>query len=131
MHVIINGHIFTTKIANSPKEIAIGMMNSTFDNTFDSMLFVLEKKHFEPVAYNSEKKYNNKTCFWMKNCIIPLDMIFIKNKMIQQIFHSSEPCPLGNSCKSYCGFADYVLEVQGGTCKSLGFSIGNIVQFTR
>ena len=143
MHTIINNHIFRTKIVNTPEKIQQGMMGATFDETFDSMLFVFPKKMEDPQAYDESNIYgdmqyesiakerNKYHCFWMKNCIIPLDMIFIKNNIVQEVHHSCEPCLVENNCKNYCGFADYVLEVAGGTCKNYGIGIGNIVNFRK
>lgn len=140
IHTIINGHIFTSKIVDTPDRISRGMMGSKFDKTFNSMLFVFPKNDSEPLAYDSydtvKYEYANETrknyhCFWMKNCIIPLDMIFIKNNIVQQVHHSCQACLTDNNCTSYCGFADCVLEVDGGTCKRLGITVGNIVKFSK
>jgi hypothetical protein len=143
IHTIINNYIFTTKLVYTPHDIQQGMMNSRFGKDFDSMLFVFPKENSEPTAYDDADVYimmqydsivnvrKNYHCFWMKNCIIPLDMIFIKNNIVQQVHHSSEPCSIGKECETYCGFADFVLEVDGGTCKRCGISIGSIVKFTK
>ena len=67
MNISIGDNTFKIKLAISEKERANGMMKKRFDDTFDGMLFL-------------EKSGNH--CFWMKNCIISLDIIFIKNNII-------------------------------------------------
>ena len=106
----IGDYIFTTKIVSTPEDVQNGMMHSHFDRNFNAMFFVL-----------SENKMQS---FWMKNCIIPLDMIFIdKNMVITTIQHSCMPCnsELNDNyiCPNYSGFGNFVIEVEGGTCKRL------------
>ena len=72
MKLSINGNIFKVKIQTSPEETQEGMMFKKFNKTFNGMLFVMK---------------NQEHCFWMKNCIIPLDIIFIDNDVITKIHH--------------------------------------------
>ena len=111
MRLTINDNKFKIKVLTSPKEIKRGMMNRTFDETFNGMLFVM----------NSQEH-----CFWMKNCIIPLDIIFISDDKITKIHHNCQPSNDEN-LKSYCGYGDYIFEVEGGTCKNLGIRKGDNV----
>jgi uncharacterized membrane protein (UPF0127 family) len=60
----------------------------------------------------------------MKNCIIPLDIIFIDNDTITEIHSNCPPCKT-KDCENYCGEGDMILELQGGTCKDLGIKIGD------
>ena len=111
----INNHIFKTKVVTSPKNIKNGMMGRNFDNNFDSMLFVMNG------PYHS---------FWMKNCIIPLDVIFIHNKTITGIHHNCPPCfDINENCTRYSGVGELVIEVKSGTCKKLGLMPGQTVKF--
>jgi uncharacterized membrane protein (UPF0127 family) len=66
--------------------------------------------------------------FWMKNCIVPLDIIFIENGEITKIHHNCEPC---SKCKKYEGTGSLVIEMPGGLCKHLNIKKGNIVSFGR
>jgi uncharacterized membrane protein (UPF0127 family) len=54
----------------------------------------------------------------MKHCIIPLDILIIKNNVIVNIH---EKCPPSNDddCPSYCGRGNIVLEIAGGSCEEL------------
>ena len=48
--------------------------------------------------------------FWMKNCLIPLDLYFIVNNKVTKVYKNCEPCYTTN-CKSYMGIADTVVEL--------------------
>lgn len=62
--------------------------------------------------------------FWMKDCLIPLDIIFCDNNQIVKIFHNCPPCG-EESCKQYSHSGNLVLEVAGGTCNQNGISVGD------
>ncbi|MDC0737423.1 DUF192 domain-containing protein [Cognatishimia sp. SS12] len=61
--------------------------------------------------------------FWMKNTLIPLDIIFLdQNGIVVNIHHSARPfdeTPLPSRAP-----ARYVLEVNGGLAKALGITVG-------
>jgi hypothetical protein len=69
--------------------------------------------------------------FWMKNTIIPLDMIFIgADKRIVRIHHDVQPCKVAD-CPSYPanGKSLYVLEVAGGVARQHGLKEGDVLRF--
>ena len=77
------------------------------------MLFVFEK----------EDVYQ----FWMKDTLIPLDMIWIdEGGKIVFIKENAEPCE-SEPCESFVpdGKAKYVLEINGGMTKLRGIDIGD------
>ena len=88
-------------------------MGKTFDESFQALLFLMGGK---------------KQCFWMKNCIIPLDIIIIQNNKIQTIHHDCPPCE-EDPCQTYCGHGNIVLELLGGTCYELGIEEGDDVEY--
>ena len=113
MLVKINNSEFKVKVCNSPREIATGMMNRNFTD-FNGMLFFMKDKLHS---------------FWMKNCIIPLDIIFIDNNLIiTSIHHNCEPCE-SEPCDNYEGKGKYVLEVPSGTCKTEDINEGDNCEF--
>ena len=114
MKVKINKNIFKVKTLIDENSQSIGMMRKTFDSTFNGLLFLMGGK---------------KQCFWMKNCLIPLDIIFIKNNVIVNIHHNCPPCNDEFDCPSYCGNGNIVLEVEGGTCELLGIEAGDSVEY--
>ena len=89
------------------------MMFRNFDETFNALLFLMGGKE---------------QCFWMKNCIIPLDIIIIKNNTITTIHHDCLPCE-EPPCETYCGPGNIVLELMGGTCVELGIEEGDEVEY--
>jgi uncharacterized membrane protein (UPF0127 family) len=113
MQVKINDNIFNVKTLVDKKSQAIGMMYKRFDSTFDGLLFLMGGK---------------KQCFWMKNCIIPLDIIIIKNNVIVNIHFDCPPCN-EDPCLSYCGRGNIVLELEGGTCEDLNIQPGDSVEY--
>ena len=113
MKVKINNNIFKVKTLIDAKSQSFGMMRRKFDKSFNGLLFLMD---------------GDKQCFWMKNCIIPLDIIMIKNNVIVNIHFNCPPCN-EDDCPSYCGNGNIVLEVLGGTCEKLGIEPGNSVEY--
>lgn len=103
------------ELALSKERQARGLMYRSSLCEYCGMLFV----------YDSDTT----TGFWMKNCEIPLDIIFIsKGGVIVDIKEhfqpcSNDPCPTYEPITSY----RYVLEVPGGWCKEKGIRIGHTV----
>jgi len=114
MKVKINKNIFKVKTLIDEKSQSIGMMGKTFDETFNGLLFLMGGK---------------KQCFWMKNCLLPLDIIVIKNNVIVNIHHSCPPCDDEFDCPSYCGNGNIVLEVEGGTCEIKNIQAGDSIEY--
>lgn len=66
--------------------------------------------------------------FWMRNTLIPLDMLFIDGKgKIVSIQENAEPRTL--SSRPSAAPATYVLEVPGGWCAKNGVKAGGTVVF--
>lgn len=66
--------------------------------------------------------------FWMRNTLIPLDMLFIDGKgKIVSIQENAEPRTL--SSRPSAAPATYVLEVAGGWCAKNGVKAGGTVVF--
>lgn len=69
--------------------------------------------------------------FWMKNCRISLDMIFIdSSRRIVGIVENAPPCRF-DPCPSYGpdALARYVLEVAGGQAGAHGLKKGDVLRF--
>ena len=125
IHTRINQDIFKTKVLISDKEREKGMMGKTFNSGFSAALFVMNKN-------NAKNKTNDniRHSFWMAGCIIPLDIIFVKNGKITGIHHSCPPCTSA-PCRRYSGVGDYVIEMPGGTCKKMNIKRNAVVDFCR
>lgn len=113
MIVKIQNKEFKSKVLLDKKSQMLGMMNKTFDENFQGMLFLMG---------------GQRQCFWMKNCIIYLDIIIIKNNTIMKIHHDCPPCE-EDYCPSYCGEGNIVFEIEGGTCEHLGIKEGDQVSY--
>ena len=113
MVVKINNINLNCKVVSTPEKTIEGMMNKTFD-VFDCMLFLLPKFGLQS--------------FWMKNCIIPLDILFIDDNHIESISHNCPPCK-SDDCPSYKGYGSMVLELPSGYCKKNGITIGDKINF--
>jgi uncharacterized protein len=70
--------------------------------------------------------------FWMKNCLINLDMVFLRNGKVIEIAHNVPPCQK-EPCPVYGTPAevDQVIELRGGRARELGIKPGDrlIVEF--
>ena len=62
--------------------------------------------------------------FWMKDCKIPLDIMFLSNNIVNDIHHNCQPCDTEN-CERYNGNGNVVLEFNGGFCKSNNIKKGD------
>jgi uncharacterized membrane protein (UPF0127 family) len=79
----------------------------------DGMLFVFEEDEVQS--------------FWMKNTLIPLDMIFIdKDLVVVGVVENAEP--LTTSGRGVNKESRYVLEVNGGYAKAKGIGAGTKVE---
>jgi len=114
--VCIKENCFDVEIADTAKEREIGLMNREHLAKNSGMLFVFEK----------EDIYN----FWMKNTLIPLDIIWIDgNNKIIFIKENAEPCKI-EQCETFepKQKAKYVLEINGGLADELGIEIGDEIE---
>lgn len=104
---------FVVEIADSPQERARGLMFVEDLPTLSGMLFIYE----QPQAVS----------FWMKNTLIPLDMIFTAPDGEILSIHENAipgdltPIPGGDGVQM-------VLEINGGMTRRLGVSVGDIMQ---
>lgn len=106
-------HHFKVEYALTPDEQARGLMHRTELAPNAGMLFVF--------PYESEKS------FYMKNTLIPLDMIFIrKDGRIHHIHENAIPHDLTSIPSNGPAYA--VLELNGGTSSRLGIRAGDMVK---
>ncbi len=113
----IGKNLFTVEIADSDQERRRGLMfrNSLGENR--GMLFIHDREDF----------YG----YWMKNCKISLDIIFIgRNRRVVDIHENVPPCYYF-PCPSYRTSepALYVLELKGGRASQIGLVKGRVIRF--
>ena len=107
-------HSFQVEIANNEASREKGLMYRRFMPADRGMLFEFERD--EPVA------------FWMKNTLIPLDMIFIgADGAVVDVHERAVPLSLDPIESKVPARA--VLEVNGGTVARLGLKVGDVVHY--
>tara|TARA_Y100000310_G_scaffold193365_1_gene193335 strand:- start:2029 stop:2448 length:420 start_codon:yes stop_codon:yes gene_type:complete len=105
------------EIADDFSERTQGLMFRTSLNKNSGMLFVFEEEE--------------KHAFWMKNTLIPLDMVFISEDLEIVDIKNAVPCEEDN-CESYAPKekAKYVLEVNGDFTTKNNINIGDKIRLS-
>ncbi|MEG4801421.1 DUF192 domain-containing protein [Microcoleus sp. ARI1-B5] len=100
------------EVAKTPQEQAIGLMFRTELPDDRGMLF--------PIAPARNVR------FWMKNVLIELDMVFLREGVVQAIIPNVPPC-LSDTCPNYGPDVpvDGVIELKGGRAAQLGIKVGD------
>ena len=105
-------HVFSVELATTDEERERGLMFRKELPDGHGMLFDFETER--------------SVAMWMKNTLIPLDMIFIRaDGRIANIAESTEP--MSTRVIPSRGAVRAVLEVAGGTAKRLGIEVGDRV----
>jgi uncharacterized membrane protein (UPF0127 family) len=103
------------EVAKTAEQQDIGLMYRTSLPDDRGMLF--------------EFKSARKVSFWMKNCQISLDMIFLRDGVVEAIELSAPPCT-ADPCPSYGPNTaiDQVIELRGGRATELGVKVGDRIE---
>jgi uncharacterized protein len=111
-YTVINSSRIELEVAQTPAQQEIGLMFRTSIANNRGMLFPFNPAR--PVG------------FWMKNCLMALDMVFIRSERVIDIRANVPPCRQ-DPCPSYGPKApvDHVLELGAGRAASLGLQIGD------
>jgi len=111
--------VFECEIADTFDERSQGLIYREEIDDDKGMLFV----------YNT----SDMRCFWMKNCLIPLDIIFIdEDNRIINIEHGQVQYDIDDSeLNRYCSQrpAKYVVEINQGICEDYNIISGGTVKF--
>ena len=112
--VALHGTTFSTEFAVSDAEREHGLMDRTHMDADHGMLFIFPGD--EPRS------------FWMKNTLIPLDLIFVaEDGRVTGVVARATPGDL--TPRSAGGPSRYVLEVNGGWAEARGVAAGDRVRF--
>ena len=101
---------FTVEVADDPGERSQGLMNRESMARSAGMLFVYQR--------------TGRVAFWMRNTLIPLDMLFADERGVVTRIHSNAipldetPIPGGDAIR-------YVVEINGGLARQLGIGAGS------
>jgi uncharacterized protein len=116
--VTIAGQNIQLEVARTPGEQSTGLMYRTELAPNRGMLFVFSPPR--PVS------------FWMKNTLIPLDMVFLSNGVVKYIGEKIPPCKV-EPCPGYGPAPDIaidnVLELPSGRVAQLRLKVGDRLKF--
>ena len=102
------------EIVDTPEKRSAGLMYREKLGSNRGMFFIFEREQT--------------LTFWMKNTLIPLDMIFMDgNYKIVDINENAQPCESGKICMLYVSRkpAKYVLEVNAGFVEKNNLKTGD------
>ena len=107
-----SGAVFNVEVAKTDQEKSKGLMFREQMPKDDGMLFFFDDE-------------SPKT-FWMKNTLLPLDMIFIDADMVVVEIKANVPPCKEDPCPTYESEpAKYVLEINGGVAEKKNINIGD------
>ena len=109
----IGTRTFRVEVARSDEEQQRGLMFRTEMGADEGMIFLRE-----PADY---------AAFWMRNTVIPLDIIFIGND--RRILNIQHGVPYDETPLPSSGVALAVLELNGGRAEALGIKPGDRVEW--
>lgn len=105
---------FQAEVADTAAERARGLMFRERMEEDHGMLFLFPGE--------------SQQSFWMRNTLIPLDMIFIRSdRTILGVVENAEPRT--DTPRSVPGLSQFVLEINGGLSAELGIEAGQTVRF--
>lgn len=111
--VCFKDYCFLAELAQTAQERSRGLMFRKDLAENQAMLFIFETEDIYP--------------FWMKNTLIPLDIIWLaQDQKVVFISKNSQPC-FQEICPSITpdGKAFYVLELKAGKAEEMGLGIGD------
>ncbi len=114
--ILANGSRVEIEVVSDPETRAQGLMFRSSLSPDRGMLFVFPTQDLYP--------------FWMKNTLIPLDMIWIdRNRKVVFVASDVPPCT-ADPCASYppSGAALYVLELAAGQAAARSIRPGDVVR---
>jgi uncharacterized protein len=111
----IANQLFELEVAQTPRQQEFGLMYRTFMPLNRGMLFPFQPA--QPVK------------FWMKHCLISLDMIFLRQGTVVAIAAKAPPCEK-TPCPVYGPDepVDQVIEVKGGRTAEISLKVGSKVE---
>lgn len=111
--IAIADHEFHTEIADTLPKMRKGMMFRPNMAANQAMIFIYPKAQ--------------RMTFWMKNTLIPLDMLFFNQRgQLLEIKNQVPPCKTAQ-CPTYTSVHDdiyYVVELKGGVAAALNIQVG-------
>ncbi len=121
--VTLGGREFALELAQTPEKRGQGLMGREFLGENEGMLFV----------YPANDNYPAVLTFWMKDCLIPLDIIFITGSGKVAYVHEMalpEPGIPDSDLTRYTSHVpvQFAIEIRGGLVGELNIKKGDAVQ---
>jgi uncharacterized membrane protein (UPF0127 family) len=112
--VKVAGHIIQLEVAQTPEQQEMGLMYRTHLAKNRGMLF--------PFSPPQSVK------FWMRNTLIPLDMVFLYQGKVRAVSAQVSPCDQA-ACPTYGPDepSDQVIELPSGRAAELGIQVGDLL----
>ncbi|MEC4811952.1 MAG: DUF192 domain-containing protein [Scytonema sp. PMC 1069.18] len=113
--VVPNGTKIELEVARTPQEQQMGLMYRPALPDNRGMLFEFQS------AFQAS--------FWMKNVPVPLDMVFLRNGVVQYIAVSAPPCT-SHPCPTYGPKTpvNQVIELRSGRAAELALKAGDRIK---
>ncbi len=107
------------EFARTPEELQKGLMNRISLPKNSGMLFIFPDEETRS--------------FWMKNTLIPLDVIFVSSTGRVNEITTLNPCQETEICQSYNSKtpAQYVLEINAGQAEKWNMTEGDILELPK
>ncbi len=122
VEIKVKNRVMQVEIARTPSELSRGLMNRESLPGDSGMLFVFPDNGVHP--------------FWMKNTLIPLDMVWINSTgEVVYIYENARPC--SNIVQAVCEsiippvISKYVLEVNAGKVSELDLKVGDKIDLEK
>ncbi len=121
--VQIKGVLFKLELALTPEEWAEGLMGRREIAADGGMLFV----------YPDRPPFPTELSFWMKNCLVPIDLLFLDPDGRVVALHEMEPPQPGTADHELPAYrsgapAQFAIELKGGRAAELGVTIGDVIE---
>jgi len=112
--VCFSSACISAEVADTPERRAQGLMFRDSLPEDSGMLFIFETESLHP--------------FWMKNTLIPLDMIWIDSELKIVHIEYAVPCT-ASECETYGpgSPSKYIIEVNGGFTGEHGVGVGDVI----
>lgn len=113
--VNIGGHDFYLERAQTPQELSRGLMYRRYLAPKHGMWFIFPQAHIQ--------------AFWMKNTLMPLDILYIHDNYVVDVVERAQPCTK-DPCPVYQSRqpAEWVIELEGGSAAQYGLQWGDSVK---
>lgn len=121
--VRIKGVNFNLELALTPEERAEGLMGRREIAADGGMLFV----------FPDQPPFPAELSFWMKNCLVPIDLLFLDPDGRVVALHEMEPPLPGTADHELPSYrsgapAQFAIELKGGRAAELGVTIGDVIE---